>query len=205
MPVAEPNPSTLQEVSSSAYPSLERKPGKQNWVDKAGGLPSYIERIAKHLHYEKGKSISTAIAMAVNTVKRWSTGTNHNGGKLKPDTVAKAQAAVAQWEKAKAKSKLKEAIDESLEMSADDRASVIGGLMNRLTAAQGIQGGLRGEQTFNRAGSVATAKSLLEGGRELKMVTGGGRADRPRPVGQGMRVFEHDGHRQFPRRRGRIW
>ena len=96
---------------SSAYPSLERAKGKKdNWVEKAGGLPKYIERIAKHLHYEKGHSISTAIAMAVNTVKRWAKGTNHNGGKLKAATVAKAQAAVASWEAKKGKSKLKEAL-----------------------------------------------------------------------------------------------
>jgi len=29
-------------------------PGVQNWVDRAGGLPSYIERIAVHLHEERG-------------------------------------------------------------------------------------------------------------------------------------------------------
>lgn len=35
-------------VSSRVYPSLDRSP-KENWIDKTGGLPSYIERIAKHL------------------------------------------------------------------------------------------------------------------------------------------------------------
>ena len=94
----------LDEVSSSAYPSLDRSP-KKNWVDNAGGLPSYIERIAKHLHYEKGKSIGTAIAIAVNTVKRWCAGGTvsktsgpEGGGGVKPDTKAKACAAVAEWE-----------------------------------------------------------------------------------------------------------
>src|SRR5688572_16036680 len=63
---------TLDLVASAAYPSLERKPGgPDNWVERAGGLPKYIERIAKHLHYEKGYTISRAIATAVNTVKRW--------------------------------------------------------------------------------------------------------------------------------------
>lgn len=37
-------------VSSRIYPDLERSPGKSdNWVERAGGLPDYIERIAKHL------------------------------------------------------------------------------------------------------------------------------------------------------------
>ena len=47
----------LAEVESKAYPGLERSP-KKNWVEQVGGLPSYIERVAKHLHYEKGYPIS---------------------------------------------------------------------------------------------------------------------------------------------------
>jgi hypothetical protein len=100
------NPKEL--ASSSAYPDLERVPGKQNWVDKAGGLPSYIERIAKHLHYEQGYSISRAIATAVNTVKRWAAGgtvTEHGTSKrVSPQTQAQAAKAVAEWEAKKAKS-----------------------------------------------------------------------------------------------------
>lgn len=93
-------PRVLELVKSAAYPDLERKPGKQNWVDHAGGLPDYIERIAKHLHYEQGMSISRAIATAVSTVKRWAAG----GGDVKPDTRAKAAKAVAEWEAKKAAS-----------------------------------------------------------------------------------------------------
>lgn len=96
------------DTQSSAYPKLERVPGKQNWVDKSGGLPSYIERIAKHLHYEKGMEISRAIAVAVNTVKRWAAGgtvTEHGTTKtITAKTQAQAAAAVAQWEAKKAAS-----------------------------------------------------------------------------------------------------
>lgn len=89
-------------VSSRVYPSLERKPGgPDNWVEAAKGLPSYIERIAKHLHYERGYTISHAIATAVNTVKRWAKGgtvTKYGTTKtVSPATVAKAAAAVASW------------------------------------------------------------------------------------------------------------
>jgi len=77
-------------VSSRVYPGLDRSP-KENWVDKAGGLPDFIERIAKHLHYEKGMSISHAIATAVNRVKVLCAKGN-----------AEACAAVAEWEKKKA-------------------------------------------------------------------------------------------------------
>lgn len=88
---------------SRALPSLERKPGgPDNWVERAGGLPSYIERIAKHLHYEKGFSISRAIATAVNTVKRWAKGgtvTKHGTTKrISPQTQALAAKAVMEWE-----------------------------------------------------------------------------------------------------------
>lgn len=89
-------------VSSSAYPGLERKPGgPDNWVERAKGLPSYIERIAKHLHYERGYSISRAIATAVNTVKRWAKGgtvTSHGTTKrVSAKTVALASRAVTEW------------------------------------------------------------------------------------------------------------
>jgi len=96
------------ETKSSAYPKLERVPGKQNWVDKSGGLPPYIERIAKHLHYEKGMDISRAIAVAFNTVKRWAAGgtVTENGTTkhITAKTQAQAAAAVAQWEAKKAAS-----------------------------------------------------------------------------------------------------
>jgi rubrerythrin len=98
----------LVEVKSSAYPGLERKPGKQNWVDYAGGLPSYIERIAKHIHYEHGHPIGQAIAFAVGTVRRWCAGGSvTKGGASKSNvtaaTKAKACAALAEWEAKKKK------------------------------------------------------------------------------------------------------
>ena len=93
----------------SRYPSLDRKPGKSNWVDQQGGLPPYIDRIARRLHHEKGMSISRAIATAVSTVRRWARG----GDNVKPDTRAKAARAVAQWEamKARTKTDLAEQVD----------------------------------------------------------------------------------------------
>lgn len=90
-------------VSSRVYPGLERKPGgPDNWVEAAGGLPPYIERIAKHLHYEQGFSISRAIATAVNTVRRWAKGgtvTKHGTTKrVSAKTQALAAKAVMSWE-----------------------------------------------------------------------------------------------------------
>jgi peptidoglycan hydrolase-like protein with peptidoglycan-binding domain len=101
----------LEEVSSKAYPGLDRSK-KENWVDKAGGLPSYIERIAKHLHYEKGMTIGHAIAVAVNAVKKMCAAGDVNfPGKQNVNAGSRAEAckAVASWEAKKARSKLKEA------------------------------------------------------------------------------------------------
>lgn len=99
-------------VKSSAYPSLERKPGgPDNWVEQAGGLPKYIERIAKHLHYERGYSIQRAIAIAVNTVKRWARkGTVAKYGDphhmhVTGITQAQAAAALAEWVAKRAKAR----------------------------------------------------------------------------------------------------
>jgi len=92
-------------LKSSAYPDLGRAPGKNdNWIESAGGLPSYIERIAKHLHYERKMTIGHAIATAVNRCKKWAAG----GEGVNPDTVAKAAAAIAQWEKMKGKTVAKD-------------------------------------------------------------------------------------------------
>lgn len=87
--------------SSRVYPSLERKPGKQNWIDEVGGLPSYIERIAKHLHYEKGMTIGRAIAVAVNAAKKMcATGDLNFPGlqQVNPGSRTEACEAVAEWE-----------------------------------------------------------------------------------------------------------
>lgn len=79
--------------------TLEKVPGNQNWVDSGGGLPDYICRIAKAL-VRSGKSVSSAIAIAVSRCKVWASG----GGDVDADTRGKAAAAIAQWEKLKSKS-----------------------------------------------------------------------------------------------------
>lgn len=190
-------------MSSRVYPSLERKPGKQNWVDKTGGLPSYIERIAKHLHYEKGRTIGASIATAVETTRRWcSTGKNWNGGDLKPATRAKACKAVASWEAKKAKSKAKTAakkLKESAEMMEarelieakgalpcdDTVAKELAGLVNkRLTIAEGMLPALTEPKTVGKAGLVKSAIELLEAELtdEVRLGMVGGPAADPRDM-----------------------
>lgn len=79
--------------------SLDSSP-KSNWVQKAGGLPTYICRVARAV-LRSGHGKSQAIAIAVGRVKAWAAGADGVTGPTK----AKAAAAVAQWEALKAKSK----------------------------------------------------------------------------------------------------
>lgn len=97
-------PKGVQESDSRSLPDLPNKPGKSNWVEKKGGLPGYIKRIAKHLRSEKGMDTSRAIATAVNVAKKMcaSGKTNlPNSGQVNAKSRAEACAAVAQWEKMK--------------------------------------------------------------------------------------------------------
>ena len=85
--------------------ALERKPGgPDNWIEREGGLPRYIERIALHL-VAKGMSTSHAIATAVNVAKKsCATGDLNWPGiqNVNPGSRAEACAAVARWEAMKA-------------------------------------------------------------------------------------------------------
>lgn len=78
-------------IPSSALPGLNRSP-KKNWVEKRGGLPKYIERVAKQME-AKGYPRRKAIQLAIGIIKRWARG----GGGVKPDIQAQAAKALAQW------------------------------------------------------------------------------------------------------------
>lgn len=91
---------------------LERVPGKQNWVDRAGGLPNYIERIAVHVH-AGGKDIGHSIAIAVNAAKKMcASGDTNFKGKQNVNAASRGQAcaAVAEWERKKAGARVSKGI-----------------------------------------------------------------------------------------------
>jgi hypothetical protein len=78
----------------------------KNWIEREGGLPKYIKRIAKHLQ-EKGMDQSRAIATAVNVAKKMCASGDLNWPglqKVNPGSRAEACAAVADWERKKAQS-----------------------------------------------------------------------------------------------------
>lgn len=84
--------------------SLDESPGS-NWVQKAGGLPDYICKVARAIK-RSGKSTSTAIAMAISRIKAWISDPD-----TKPDTKAKCVAAIAQWKSLQAKAHMKNSAD----------------------------------------------------------------------------------------------
>lgn len=77
--------------SSRIHPPVPNKPGVSNWVEKHGGLPKYIERVAKHIMADSGYTVSRAIAAAISQTKKRAAKGN-----------AEAAAAVAQWQRMKA-------------------------------------------------------------------------------------------------------
>jgi hypothetical protein len=86
-------------ASSSA--SLDKSP-KHNWVEDAGGLPPYVRKLARGI-MKSGHDLASAISIAISRIKVWAAG----GGDVNAETRAKAAKALAQWEKAKAKSHVK--------------------------------------------------------------------------------------------------
>ncbi len=89
------NAVTQDEAIILAGCSLNVSP-KKNWVEKKGGLPPYVCRVARGI-MRSGRPRSVAVPMAIGRMKVWAAG----GGNVKADTRAKAAAAVAEWEKMK--------------------------------------------------------------------------------------------------------
>lgn len=66
-----------------------------NWVAKHGGLPPYVRAVARGIR-RSGHSLSEAIQMAIGVMSNWIASPH-----TKPETKAKATAALAWWEKMK--------------------------------------------------------------------------------------------------------
>jgi antitoxin component of RelBE/YafQ-DinJ toxin-antitoxin module len=78
------------------HESLNRSPRK-NWVERAGQLPAAIQHMAKDIHEERGLPLDQAIPIAISQAK-----------KLAAKGNAKYAAAVAEWEKLKATSRVQQ-------------------------------------------------------------------------------------------------
>jgi phage head maturation protease len=81
-----------------AHEPLGKPGGPGLFHHKGMQLPAFVQHIAKDLMESRGMPESEAIAMAVAQCKKWAAG----GQDVKPETRAKAAAAVAEWERLKA-------------------------------------------------------------------------------------------------------
>jgi HK97 family phage prohead protease len=75
--------------------------GQGLWHDKSRQLPAFVQHVANDLMESRGMPESEAIATAVAMCKKWAAG----GKDVKPETRAKAAAAVAEWERLKAQAR----------------------------------------------------------------------------------------------------
>jgi hypothetical protein len=143
------------EHKSTIHPDLERKPGgPDNWVEKVGGLPNYIKRIAKHIHSDSGLTISHAIAAAVERVKKLA-------AKGNPQAIA----ALAQWESKKARSHAMEEEEVGsvfdlglLQQSRKTKYSTFGNSTSAVST--GVKGASYDEAKHARTGSGQFANKL---------------------------------------------
>lgn len=83
---------------SSSYPDLGKPGGPGLFGIKGLKLPPKIEAVAKHIHYEKGKPKSVAIAIAVGNAKRICATGRSNFGQVGKAKRAEYCASVAEWE-----------------------------------------------------------------------------------------------------------
>lgn len=84
---------------------------------KGQQLPAYVQHVAHEL-VKKGHPRSQAIQMAIGIIKNWARG----GNGVKPDVVAAAQKALAEWEAAKAKAHALSNRQEAIELAANNWA-----------------------------------------------------------------------------------
>lgn len=121
---------------------LNRSPLK-NWVEKNGGLPTYINSVATALLRKNPEwAISRIIATAVKWAKEVCATGRAFGGKVKVSKAVQAAAcaAVAQWERKKAQA-TNDMIDDEIINASDDQLalSVLNAQIRKQYRAQGIE------------------------------------------------------------------
>ncbi|MFC1418724.1 hypothetical protein [Streptacidiphilus cavernicola] len=113
---ADPTDKELSDVQAllDAHPLLAQANSEElsaaaNWVERAGGLPDFVKRIAAHL-VSKGMTQDHAIATAINAAKKMcASGDTNLPGIQQVNAKSRAEAcqASAQWQAMKAKSATK--------------------------------------------------------------------------------------------------
>jgi phage head maturation protease len=91
-------PAKAAATRALAHEPLGKPGGPGLFHHKGMQLPAFVQHVAKDLMESRGMPESEAIATAIAQCKRWAAG----GPDVKPETRAKAAAAVAEWERLKA-------------------------------------------------------------------------------------------------------
>jgi hypothetical protein len=95
---------SAQTAAYSTTPSPFSTSTTSNWIARVGGLPAYIQNVAKGI-MKSGKTESQAIQMAIGVMRNWASGR----GKVSPEVRAAAAKALAEFEAKRAASKAKTA------------------------------------------------------------------------------------------------
>lgn len=150
-----------QHLAKAGDAKIPNKPGKTNWLERAGGFPRYMRKVIEDLlgsHPEwlaDQAGVSHAISVGVGIVKNWKDGHDGKGNKVSGKTQSQASKAWAEWEKKKASGSLKKVDPEEV---AVEGVTLLKQMENRtflrkLADAVGIPEGdrpdeLRKEQSF---------------------------------------------------------
>jgi hypothetical protein len=95
---------SAQTAAYSTTPSPFSTSKTSNWIARVGGLPAYIQNVAKGI-MKSGHSESQAIQMAIGVMRNWASGR----GKVSPEVRAAAAKALAEFEAKRAASHAKTA------------------------------------------------------------------------------------------------
>jgi hypothetical protein len=95
---------STETAALSVTPSPFSTSKTSNWIARVGGLPAYIQNVAKGI-MKTGKSESQAIQMAIGVIRNWASGR----GKVSPEVRAAAAKALAEFEAKRAASHAKTA------------------------------------------------------------------------------------------------
>ena len=141
----------------------------------------------KHLHYEKGRSISVAIATAINHAKKMCASGTAFGGKVKVSAKAQSVAckAVAEWEAKKARSKGKKVAEaEQDESLSPQQFQEIGRLIRLSEPDQGRRALHRGERPLPAQHRPGAADDTAHGRPGVQATGDGSRVRAPGGCGR---------------------
>lgn len=114
---------------------------KKNWVTSVGGLPLYIRAVA-HAFIRSGTPESEAIHRAVGVVHNWADGHDGHGHAVSAETIAKARAAITEWDAKRARSKAAhlsngDRMPDTIDLAGMQAGDLLDAMLKRYKSADG--------------------------------------------------------------------